>query len=127
MAERGNTAVLDEAFGSLEDLQYDGEQIEYDTVHVPGGKSYRIGSLTAQEWTEYVDFRNAGEQNRKLSAAFLIAKSLVDRDNRRIGDMSLASLQKLAGMKTKTSEHLVRGIFRLNGIGERSELSIKNV
>jgi hypothetical protein len=104
-------------------LETDG--VDFLDIPVRGGKIVTIGSLTGVEWAQWTEMRE-DPQRRKLSGAFLVAKSLVDDKGNRIGDDSDASLQRLVHRNVKDTEAILRGVFKLNGIGPSAEIAAKN-
>ena len=88
------------------------DKTEFDEV-VIGRGVFRIGSVTGEEWTEWAEMRETAE-GRKRSAGWLIAKSQVDADGRRIGDTTRAA--EIIRKNIRTSETILRAIFKLNGI-----------
>jgi hypothetical protein len=111
-----------EIYGSFDDL-LSSNDVEYDTV-VVGDKKFRIGSLTAEDFTSWTDLRDSGPEGKKLAGAILIARSLVDQAGNRIGDEN--RVQQLRKMRTKATEIFVKKIFKLNGINQRDEEVVKN-
>ncbi len=118
-----NEAVVNNVvYASFDDLLADTE-VEYDVVTV-SGKSYRIGSLTAEDFVAWTELRDSGEKGKKDASALLITRSLVDEKGKRIGDETRLSQAKK--MKLKTSETFLRKIFKLNGINQPDEKATKN-
>jgi len=103
-----------EDYGTFDDLLAQTE-VEYATVTI-SGKSYRVGSITGDEFAAWQELRDSSPEARKNATAVLIARSLVDADGKRIGDETkVAQLRKV---KLKVSEAFLEAIFKLNGINQ---------
>lgn len=101
---------------SFEDfLNGENNKTKYLDIPVVGG-NFRIVSLTAEELVEWTEFRNESPANRKLSNAWLMAKSMVDDNGKRIGDM--LRLDKLIVMPVKTVETVMQNLMKFNGINQ---------
>lgn len=119
--------------GSMDDLI--ASTVDYDTVDLPGGKTARIGGISAGDLMEYNELR-ATPEGRRWSGPVIISRSLVDRDGARIGiltpfaDMTpeeKAKLAELRKMSMGASEALIKAIFRLNGVSLIKREEEKNV
>jgi hypothetical protein len=108
-------------FLSLEEF-IQADKVEYATVPVPGGL-FRIGSVTAEEWVAWSEAREQGEQAKKIAVALLISRSMVDADGKRIGDDAMAV--RIRKMQIKTTEILLKAIYKLNGINQPDEVLVK--
>ncbi len=117
MATEKTTAAVSEEFLSFEQFM-EADPVEYDVVQLPKG-NVRIGSVTGDEWAEWSEMRESPE-GRKKSGGWLIAKSLVDKDGRRIGDPAWAV--EIVKKNLKTSELILRAIFKLNGISQSAKV-----
>lgn len=96
---------------------------EYDLVQLPAG-DFRIGSITAEDWVQWTEMRAAAD-GRKTSAAWLIARSMVDGDGNRIGNV--ARCGEIVKKNLKTSELILKAVFKLNGINQpKEEVAAKN-
>jgi hypothetical protein len=104
-------------------LDYQKQAVEY--VNVPGlvdGTFIRIGSVTAGDiikWSE----ANEGEAKRTAGLR-LIVKSMVDKDNKRIGTDEHIPL--LRNVPVKQTEKLLKAIAKLNGMDAKSQEDAKN-
>lgn len=117
---------------SLEDLI--ASEVDYDTVLLPGGKTVRIGAISAGDLIEYNELRSTPD-GRRWSGPVIINRSLVDKDGRRIGlqkpfaemtDEEKAKLGELRNMPMPTSEALIKAIFKLNGVLAQQKEAEKN-
>ena len=112
-----------EKIASFDDLLASTE-VEYANVTVDG-KTYRIGSITGEEFVAWQEMRDSGLPDAKKNAsAVLISRSLVDAEGKRIGDETKAG--QIKKLKLKTSEALLKAIFRLNDINQPAEARAKN-
>jgi hypothetical protein len=93
-------------------------------VDLPGGKTARIGGISAGDLIEYNELRSTPD-GRKWSGPVIISRSLVDGDGRRIGiltpfaemtDGEKAKIAELRKMNMAASEALIKAIFKLNGV-----------
>lgn len=97
--------------------------IDYVEVPIRGGDSVRLGSITAEDFAAWTELRESGPEGRKTSGALLICRSLVDENGVRVGnEAQLAQVQK---MNLKTTETLLKAIFKLNGINQQDEAAAK--
>lgn len=98
--------------------------VDYETVEVRGG-TVRVGSLSAEEFTKWTIYRDVVLDGKDLprAQAMLICESLVDDKGKRIGDQS--QLEALMKMNMRSTERLLKAIFRLNGVGAQAEAEAK--
>lgn len=102
------------------------DSVEFMDVELRPGKIVRIGSITAEDWVAWTELREGGSDGKKASGALLIRKSIViDDKGTRIGvnDTQAVGLQH---MTLKTSELLLKAIFKLNGINQPEVTAAKN-
>lgn len=80
-----------------------------------------VGSLTADDFVEWTEAREAGgPESKKNAAALLIVRSLVkgEKDATRIG--TDAMIPKFRATKVAKTEKLLKAIFALNGINQKN-------
>jgi hypothetical protein len=115
-------AAQKQLVGSFDDLI--ASVVDYDTVDLPGGKTARIGGISAGDLIEYNELRSTPD-GRKWSGPVIISRSLVDDSGRRIGiltpfaemtDEEKAKIAELRKMNMAASEALIKAIFKLNGV-----------
>lgn len=112
-----------EEYATLDDLLQSGEKVDFDSVTVDG-KTWHIGSLTAEDFIVWNEMRESGSEGKKNAGALIILRSLVNKQGDRIGDDS--KLPQARKMKLKLSETLLKHIFKLNGVSTRAEDAVKN-
>lgn len=110
------------------DEMLDVDDIAYADVVVPqwakNGKSgkVRIGSLTADDMMDWLE-ANDGPAKRTAGLR-LIAKSLVDKDGKRVGGDT--AVVKLASRNTQAINLLVTAVLELNGLKKDAGKDAKN-
>lgn len=110
-----------------EDLASEAVEIAKVKVDDKGGVMF-IGSLSAEEFAEWNDAKNAGDaETKRNAAAVLIMKSLVksETDATRIGTNSMVPLFRKA--RIARTERLLKAVLKLNGIQQKDEAEVKNV
>ena len=112
---------MTEKFASFDDL-LSSTDVEYATVAIDG-KTYRIGSITGEDFLAWSELRDSGPEAKKNASAVLISRSLVDADGKRIGDES--KIDRVKKLKLKVSEMLLKAIFKLNSINQSAESAAK--
>lgn len=102
----------------------EGDGVDYVEVAVRGGRM-RLGSITAEDYIGWLEYRNApvGSVERKGATAWIIIKSLVDAEGKRIGDLS--EIPRIQKMNIKYTEALLKAIFKLNGINQKDDTDAK--
>ena len=97
-------------------------EVEYATISIDK-KTYRIGSITGEEFTEWEEQKAVSPEAKKVANFILISRSLVDESGKRIGDETkIAQLRKV---KLKVSEAFLRAILKLNGVNQPAEVAAK--
>src|SRR5258708_3105302 len=117
---------MEEKVITPQDLATEPVEIVRVKVDDKGGVMF-IGSLTADEYTEWGDARNSSDpEARKTAAAGLIIKSLVKgiNDPTRIGTMDMVPLFRKA--RIARTERLLKAVLKLNGINQPDEVEVKN-
>ena len=116
----------EERIVSPEDLSNDVVEIIKVTMDDKGGVMY-IGSLSADDFIEWQETKDSGDQEaKKNGSALLMMKSLVKgpTDATRIGTPAHVAAFRKA--KVSRTERLLRAILKLNYINQRDEVAVKN-
>ena len=96
--------------------------VDYVDVLVRGGV-VRLGSITGEDFVAWTEMRESSAEAKKDASALLISRSMVDGAGKRIGDDGkVAQIKK---MNLKTTETLLKAIFKLNGINQPDEIAVK--
>ena len=113
--------VKEEKILSADDLAAEPVEIVKVELDDKGGVMF-IGSLTADQFVEWQDARNATSEAKRNAASQLIVDSLVkgEKDPTRIGTPEMLPFwRKVRVMK---SERMLKAIFKLNGINQPDDL-----
>lgn len=97
------------------------EDIEYVNVEAFGGL-VRLGSIDAGKMIEFAE-SNEGPAKRTAGLR-LIIDSLVDAENKRIGDPK--TLERWKRRSQKTCNKLVAAVLKLNGLDEAAKRALGN-
>jgi hypothetical protein len=117
---------IEERIVSPEDLSNDVVEIVKVTMDDKGGVMY-IGSLSADDFVEWQETKDGGNQEAKKNAsAQLMMRSLVKgpTDPTRIGTPSHVVAFRKA--KVSRTERLLKAILKLNYINQKDEADAKN-
>lgn len=116
----------EERIVSPSDLANEPVEIVKVSVDAKGGVMF-IGSLTAEEFSDWNDAKSGGNlEAKKNASAKLIVQSLVagPKDPTRIGTQDMVPLFRKS--RVARTEKLLQAILKLNGINQPTEESVKN-
>lgn len=121
----------EDLFESLDDI-VSTDDVEYKTIKSWGGRTARIGSLTAAQMITFLENNDIPAKKRE-NGLMLITLSLVNREGKRLVDPDdkeaiKASIVKLRNRNAKTNGNIVETILLLNGLNRTNAQEIaKNV
>lgn len=114
---------MNEKFLGFDDI-LNTDDVQYDVIDVPAWKGkIRVGSLSANDLLEFVE-ANEDPVQKRLAAARLLNKSLVDENGKRLGGPERET--QLMKKDARVLTDIVQKILVLNGMDKKTSDAEKN-